>query len=450
MIGRLLKSLVAWLRRVVTQPREELDRWQKAARFAYDLFRYGGRQLQQDRAPQMAAALSFRTLFALVPVLIVGMIVVKSLRGREGFLDLTLELFTAVNLDEVRIIPPGEVVAGADLQPITLADWLQRLVRQAAEVNLAAVGWVGVALISYAALGLMMTIENSFNTIYRAPQGRAWTLRVPLYWFLLTMSPVAIGMMWYVNTFVSDWIESVHVGQTLLSVAHMVWNMFMGWLILLAIYLLLPNTKVGLRPAAAGAAISALLLEIGKRSLGAYLDNAFAISQLYGSLGLVPLFMFWVYLMWLAVLFGLEVSATLQALHGRDLEEMESQPATTGLLDPAAIIPIMEVVAERFAEGLPTTARHAAEVCSLPEATVMLMFGRLVQRQVLHSFDADTACSTLALPPEKVSAQALIDIGFELVDDPVGGRRSSFVTRLREAQQKLAQQATLATLVASD
>ena len=78
MIGRLIKSLAAWLRRVVTRPREELSRWQKAARFAYDLFRYGGRQLRQDRAPQMAAALAFRTLFALIPVLVVGMVVVNS------------------------------------------------------------------------------------------------------------------------------------------------------------------------------------------------------------------------------------------------------------------------------------------------------------------------------------------------------------------------------------
>jgi len=105
-IGRLVKSLGAWLRRVVTQPREELDRWQKTARFVYDLFRYGGRQLRQDRAPQMAAALAFRTLFALVPILIVGMVVVKSMRGRDGFLELTNELFAAVNLDEVRIVPP--------------------------------------------------------------------------------------------------------------------------------------------------------------------------------------------------------------------------------------------------------------------------------------------------------------------------------------------------------
>ncbi len=447
MIGQHIKALAAWLRRVVTQPREELDRWQRAARFAYDLFRYGGRQLQHDRAPQMAGALAFRTLFALVPVLIVAMIVVKAMRGGDGFLDLTSQVFTAANLDDVRIVLPTEVGADGPNTSMTLADWLQGLVEQATQVNLTAVGWVGVALIIYAALGLMMTIENGFNTIYRASQGRAWTHRVPLFWFVLTMSPVAIGIMLYVNTFVADAIESVQAGQWLLTIAGTLWNLLIAWLVMFAIYSLLPNTNVALRPAAAGAAVAAILLEIGKHSLGAYLDNAFAISQLYGSLGLIPLFMFWVYLMWLAVLFGLEVSAILQALHGRDLEEMQPKPAAVGLLDPAAIIPVMEIVAERFAGGQPTTARHAAEVCSLPEEAVAQMYARLIEQRVLYSVDAGANSVSLALPADKVSAERLMQIGFELVDEPAG-HKSEFVKRLREAQQALARQTTLATLVA--
>ena len=85
-------------------------------------------------------------------------------------------------------------------------------------------------------------------------------------------------------------------------------------MVLFAIYKLVPNTTVTIRSALAGAFVSALLLELGKRFLDLYLGKAFAVSQLYGSLGLVPLFMFWVYLMWLAVLFGLEVCAMLQGL----------------------------------------------------------------------------------------------------------------------------------------
>ena len=68
MIHKLTQAMIRWMSRVITQPRDELDRWQRAARFAYDLAIYGGRQLRHDRAPQMAAALAFRTLFALVPL----------------------------------------------------------------------------------------------------------------------------------------------------------------------------------------------------------------------------------------------------------------------------------------------------------------------------------------------------------------------------------------------
>ena len=86
------------------------------------------------------------------------MIVVKALKGQEGFLELTEQVFASVQLDEVRIVPPADInVDGAvNDKSITLAQWLQDLVRQAADVNLQAVGWVGLALIGYAALGLLI------------------------------------------------------------------------------------------------------------------------------------------------------------------------------------------------------------------------------------------------------------------------------------------------------
>jgi uncharacterized BrkB/YihY/UPF0761 family membrane protein len=79
MLRQTLEAVVQWLKRVVTQPREELDRWQRAVRFTYDLGRFGAKQLRHDRAQQMAAALTFRTLFGLLPVLVVGTVLVKAL-----------------------------------------------------------------------------------------------------------------------------------------------------------------------------------------------------------------------------------------------------------------------------------------------------------------------------------------------------------------------------------
>jgi membrane protein len=61
-----------------------------------------------------------------------------------------------------------------------------------------------------------------------------------------------------------------------------------------------------------GAFVAAVLLLIGKGSLGLYFSYAISLHQMYGSLGLVPVFMFWMYLMWLIILLGLQVSAIVQ------------------------------------------------------------------------------------------------------------------------------------------
>jgi len=438
---------MGWLWRVATRPREELDRWQRAARFAYDLGRYGSKQLRHDRAPQMAAALAFRTLFALLPVLIVSMLLVRSVRGTDAFLKLIHSLFASLNLDDIRIVPPAEVLEQTSEATLSLSQWLEGLVGQAADVDLAAVGWVGVAVIVYAAIGLMVSIENSFNTIYRASHGRTWSRRIPLYWFVLTISPVAMGISWYLNNYVEAFINSSGSWQTLLAVGGVMWNIVIVWLVMFAVYALVPNTSVALRPVAIGALVAALILEAGKRSLGAYLENALSISQLYGSLGLVPLFMFWVYLMWLAILFGLEVAATLQMLRGRELEEVRQKPETTGLFDPTSVVTAMEFVAGRFATGEPATEREIAEAGGLPESTVALMLNRLVDQGLLHRVDGQNTVVTLARPPQSVTADDLIEVGYSIVDDGGLTQHSQLVERLRDAQRQLAAGTTLDSLI---
>ena len=172
---------------------EPHHRWQRAVRYAYDVARAGAGQLQHDRAPQTAAALAYRTLFALFPVLIVTMITVRATKGTEAFLRLIHEIFASLRLDTIRVTLPAESSSEPAASSMSLASWLEQLIGQAADVDLTAAGWIGVGVIGYAAISLMVTIENSFNHICRAPEGRTWSRRIPLYWFVLTASPVALG-----------------------------------------------------------------------------------------------------------------------------------------------------------------------------------------------------------------------------------------------------------------
>ncbi|MHC4101681.1 MAG: YhjD/YihY/BrkB family envelope integrity protein [Planctomycetota bacterium] len=443
-----VKALVDWLGRIMTQPQSELNRFQRTLRFVYDLGRHGARQLQHDRAPQMAGALAFRTLFALLPVLVLGTVLVRAFRGFDQMEGKLAELFTKLRLDEFQVTGAAPADENGVAAGESLSQWLLGLFDQVEQINLAAIGWVGLAVVIYSAIGLMVTIEKSFNIIYRAPEGRSWARRLTIYWTVLTLGPGAIvAAMW-----IGNWLETVFPEQagwwSVFRGVPALWNYVAIWLVTFALYKLIPNTNVTYRPALFGALLAAILLELGKRTLGAYFANAVSFSQLYGSLGLIPVFMFWVYVMWLIVLFGLEVSATLQMLGGRRrLEEIEATERT-GLVDPTSVLLVMQFVARQFEESRPTTAREIADESALPESTVVQMIEYLISAGILHRLDREDGAVALARPPDQVSADELIEVGYRLADEGVE-RRSALIERLREAQKALAGQVTLANL-ASD
>lgn len=442
-----MQRFLAGLRRAINQPFQELNRWQRAARFAYDLGRYGARQLKQDRAPQMAAALAFRTLFGLAPILVVTTILIKTIKGPEVIIATVRSMLVAAGLDKLQVGAVPGAGEDATVAPMTLAQWLENLTGQLVNADMSTAGLVGLVVIIYAAIGLMVTIENSFNIIYRAPDGRSWTRRVPLYWFVLTISPVMIGVASYVNGRFTGWFDTVETWHGLLLAARFVWSYGITCLLISAVYLLVPNTTVAVRPALAGGLIATLLLGAGKNTFGAYLGNAFSINQLYGSLGLVPLFMFWVYLMWLAVLFGLEVSAILQMLQGRSIDEMDPPRMRTGLVSPTSVLTVMEAIAEHFVAGRTATVREVAEDLSLPEATISRIIERLVQEGWLHRVEHPAASVSLARPPELMDATQFLAIGFRMLDENGPGRTSALDRQLREAQQAAANGVNLAMLV---
>ncbi len=438
---RFAQAAAQALARIMTQPLSELSRFQRTLRFLYDLGRHGARQLQHDRAPQMAGALAFRTLFALLPVLVLGTVLIRAFAGFEQLEQRLADLFTQLGLDDFQVTGAADsAVAGGE----SISEWLLGLIDQVQHINLAAIGWVGLAVVVYSALGLMVTIEKSFNLIYRAPEGRSWWNRLYIYWAVLTLAPIAIiGAMW-----LGSGLESFSTMRggwwSVFKAAPAVWNFVVLWMVTFFIYKLIPHTNVTYRPALFGALLAAALLELGKRTLGAYFANAVSFGQLYGSLGLIPVFMFWVYVMWLIVLFGLEVSATLQMLGGRRLEELEGE--RTGLVDPTSVLLVMQVVARYFEESHATSAREIADEVSMSEQTVMLMLDQLTTAGIVHRLDREDGAIAMARPPDQVSAEELLEIGYRMCDESEAARSSTIIRRLREAQKGLAAQITLAKL----
>jgi membrane protein len=261
-ISERIGQLAERLSQAVTRPQDELDRWQRAARFLYELGITGLRQLRYDRAPQMAGELAFRTLFGLLPVMVVAAVLVKALGMEQWILEPLSNLLNAAGLAEVQVALTPD---GAKSESLNV--WLEANFVEATRLNLSTIGWVGFLVTAYAAIGLIVTIENSFNTIFRVQRGRPWTRRVPLYWFMLTVSPLVLVLGTYLSTQLQNMMAGVEVWSWVSSGASLAWSLFILWFVMALFYSLMPNTNVNLRPAMAGALVAAILLEIGKRTL---------------------------------------------------------------------------------------------------------------------------------------------------------------------------------------
>ncbi|GIT28216.1 MAG: hypothetical protein Ct9H300mP1_02620 [Planctomycetaceae bacterium] len=185
-------------------------------------------------------------------------------------------MLASIGLDNIRVIPAAE----PGQQSQTLSVWLKDLFGQAAEVDLAAVHWIGIALTIYASLSLMVTIENCLNVIVRAPVGRSWVRRVPLYWFVLTVSPLAVVVWYFANSQFDAWVHRSRPGSGWPTCSGWAGNLFFAWLLLWPSTCWSPTrspTSTRARGRCGGGGVPVCR---GFRGLGAYLNYGFMVGQL--------------------------------------------------------------------------------------------------------------------------------------------------------------------------
>jgi membrane protein len=435
-----LRESIEWIRTALTDPVAQLSRWQKSIRHAYRVGRFSVRHLSEDRASQMAATLSFRMLFGLLPVLVVATVVAKSVLG-DRLPEIVERAVDALGMDGVQLVLPASV--GETAKPVSLGVWASELVAYAASFDLSTLGWIGFGVVAFSAIWVLVTIETCFNEICRAPKARSWWARIPIYWFALTFGPIALAVLPILNSRVGEAMREVADFGGWTHVVSGVVDFLLVWAFWFAAYLWVPNTRMQAKPVLVGAFVTAVLLMLGRSFLGLYLRNAFSLSGLYGSLGLVPLFMFWTYLMWMFVLLGLQIASLLQALRHRRIEDLEEEAGRTDFVDPARILSVMEYAARRFEAGESLETDDAAATLSLPPGAVARMVEALVAKGHLHRIEGGESY-TLSRPPSQIAAEELVDLGFSLADR--GQVADGWLARARDAQRRLAAGASLAAI----
>jgi membrane protein len=184
-------------------------------------------------------------------------------------------------------------------------------------LNKGSITVISCVFIIWAAIAVLATIENSFNMIWGVSRGRNLIRRITNYWTFLTLGPLLFGVAVYVNT---SYSIPGYLSKNIFNVIGPIVPFAVAFVGLFSLYMLMPNAKVNSKAAFWGALIAAILWTVAKWAFGFYVSKL-PYSKIYGLLGLVPLGILWIYITWLIVLFGLQLTFTTQNL--KTLEEAE-------------------------------------------------------------------------------------------------------------------------------
>jgi membrane protein len=265
----------------------ELDPKQPLVRLRLLLAHVWG-HFREDRCLEEAASLSYTSLLALVPLLAVIFGIVSAFPVFNEWSD-TLRGFIFENL-----VP----AVGSQVETY-ITSFLD---------SISSLTLPGTIVLIITALLLMFRIEVAFNLIWRVKKSRGLTNRIVMYWAVLTLGPILAGAAIALSAqkvFVFLGLEGgVAGGWSQLG------TFVLGWMAFSMMFVLVPNRHVKFRDAIAGALLTALLFELARAGFVTYVRNA-NYNAIYGALATIPIFLFWLYIVWSVILFGASLAASL-------------------------------------------------------------------------------------------------------------------------------------------
>jgi membrane protein len=271
-------------------------------------------RMTEDRTRQSASALTFVSLFALVPMLTVSYAILSMVPAFEAT-DEQIQDFV------FRHFVPS---TGAEVQ-----QYLRGFAEQARRLTAA-----GTVLLVLSAYLMLKTIETQFNHIWRVREHRRGLANFLIYWAVLSLGPLLLGAGLLVSTYLFSLSVFSDVPQTLRvkSLALLALPQLFTFATFTLMYRVVPNCHVPLRHAALGGALAALAFEAGKWLFG-WIVGQGSYTLIYGTFAALPLFLLWIHLSWQILLTGAEFVYALSTYRSRRAAQLPDLLVALGVLE---------------------------------------------------------------------------------------------------------------------
>ncbi len=317
------------------------------------------RQFLEFDCPTRAGALTYTTLFAVVPMMTVAYAMLSILPAYDGVAD-RVENFIFQNF----------VPTSSEMVQEYLSDFSQRA---------RGLSIIGFGFLFITTFLLLVTIEGTFNAIWEVAEPRTGMQRLLVYWGVMSLGPPMIlgGILisFYVTSLplLTD-LDVFGIGTLLLSYMPGILTC-LGFTVM---YFAVPNTSVKLRHAFVGGVLAMAALEAAKQIFNMVVANS-SMASIYGAFAAVPFFLTWMYMVWVLILSGAIFVRTLGLK-----PEIELGPTEPLLVKCARIL---EMLYAAHLEGRGVTDSEIEEAVTLHSGEREQLLRALLDLKVLRYAD---------------------------------------------------------------
>jgi membrane protein len=347
-----------------------------------------------------AMSLVYSTLFAIVPVIAVAFSVLKAFGYHRELEPLLFEFLR----------PLG--VQGYELT--------QRIMGFVENVQGTILGTVGFAFLLYTVVTMIQKTEDSLNFVWHVERPRSLARRVSEYLVVMLVGP-AIAVLAMVllarveasavlarlsglATGGSGTFGDLHLAPYLLVVA-----------LFAFVYVYMPNTRVRIGPASVGALFGGVLWAAIGALFARIVVYSAKTAAVYAGFAVVLLFLVWLYLSWLILLLGAQLSFYVQ--HPEHLRSGHTQVPLTSALRERVALAVMYLVGERFMTGGPRwTINGLAERLDVPGTVLDEIVSTLQAHGLVLDVEDDTVAPARDLG--SISLDAILDAVRHDTPDP--------------------------------
>ncbi|MBF0501150.1 MAG: YihY/virulence factor BrkB family protein [Candidatus Riflebacteria bacterium] len=256
---------------------------------------------------EAAAAIAYYALFSLFPLLVLVIVPSATLFGNP-------EIYGKIINFTREFLPTSEDLLKATMDQLIL-------IKGTSFWTLG--GLLGFGALLWSATGVFAGLVQNINQAWHQANSRHFLLERVIAVIMIVSLTILLGVTLFLTTalqFYHGWFSQQSILQILMpfeknSTGFLIWliPMLFTFTVFILMYRFIPNTRVYWREAAWGALFSTIVGEFTKVAFvyWYFFLGAEGLRNVYGGMGAVAGFMFWMYLYSLVILLGANLTATI-------------------------------------------------------------------------------------------------------------------------------------------